>query len=496
MGELWLKLDLSNPTHSFKDRVVAIAAAKAREFGHETLSATSTGNLANAVAARAAAIGMRAVIFCPAGLEPEKLAATTVYGATVYGVRGSYDDCSRLVSEFAYEVDWGIVNVNLRSYYAEGSKTLAFEIAEQLGWETPDAVVMPIGSGAMFTKVWLGFQQFERLGLDLRLRSRSCTAARPRAARPVASAFAEDRRVTPVRPNTLASSIAIGNPADGDLTIEKAKASGGGVFAVPEDEIGANISLLAEQGGIFGEGATGVAIGALREAVRRGELGECDRVVVLVTGTGLKTPQLCPRRAAASSRSTPTSTRCSRSWECRRPRDATAVQCQRSARGDHARVDDELVAAVNRRLELARRIFEHKEANGIPIVDAGREEAMVARLVRENPGPLSDGGVAELVQLRARADQEGAGDVPSRIVCLPGDGIGPEVMADAVRVLEALPLDVEVEEHPFGGAAIDAVGDPLPAETLDACRGGRRRAARRGRRPEVGRRHGASRGRA
>src|SRR4051794_3748558 len=168
IGELYLKLDLSNPTHSFKDRVVAVAAQKALEFGLETLSATSTGNLANAVGARAAAIGMPAVIFCPAGLEPEKLAATTVYGARIYGVRGSYDDCSRLVSEFAYEVDWGIVNVNLRSYYAEGSKTLAFEICEQLGWETPDAVVMPIGSGAMFTKVWLGFQQFERLGVGSR----------------------------------------------------------------------------------------------------------------------------------------------------------------------------------------------------------------------------------------------------------------------------------------------------------------------------------------
>jgi threonine synthase len=291
VGELWLKLDLSNPTHSFKDRVVAVAAAKAREFGLETLSATSTGNLANAVAARAAATGMHAVIFCPAGLEPEKLAATTVYGATVYGVRGSYDDCSRLVSEFAYEVDWGIVNVNLRSYYAEGSKTLAFELCEQLGWETPDAVVMPIGSGAMFTKVWLGFQQFARLRL--------ISGAQPKlyggqaeGCAPVASAFAEERRVTPVRPNSVASSIAIGNPADGDLTIEKARASGGAVYAVPEDEIGANITLLAEHGGIFGEGATGVAVGALREAVRRGELGESDRVVVLVTGTGLKTPQL------------------------------------------------------------------------------------------------------------------------------------------------------------------------------------------------------------
>jgi threonine synthase len=214
-----------------------------------------------------------------------------VYGATIYGVQGSYDDCSRLVSELSGEVEWGIVNVNLRSYYAEGSKTLAFEICEQLGWDTPDAVVMPVGSGAMFTKVWQGFQQFERLGL--------IDAPRPRlyggqaeGCAPVATAFAEDRRVSPVRPNSIASSIAIGNPADGDLAIATARASGGAVYAVPEDEIGTNISLLAETGGIFGEGATGVAVGALREAVRRGEIGEDDRVVVLVTGTGLKTPRL------------------------------------------------------------------------------------------------------------------------------------------------------------------------------------------------------------
>jgi threonine synthase len=291
VGEVLLKLDLSNPTHSFKDRVVAVALAAAREFGVTTLACPSTGNLANAVGARAAATGMNAVIFCPAGLEPEKLAATTVYGATVYGVRGSYDDCSRLVSEFAGEVEWAIVNVNLRSYYAEGSKTLAYEICEQLGWETPDAVVMPIGSGAMFTKVWLGFQQFERLGL--------VDGAQPRlyggqaeGCAPVAHAFAENRRVTPVRPASIASSIAIGNPADGDLTIEKARASGGAVYAVPEEEIGPSITLLAETAGIFGEGATGVAVGALREAVHRGDIGERDRVVVLVTGTGLKTPQL------------------------------------------------------------------------------------------------------------------------------------------------------------------------------------------------------------
>ena len=289
LAEVYLKLDLSNPTHSFKDRVVAIAAAKAAEFGLETLSATSTGNLANAVAARAAATGMRAVIFCPAGLEAEKFQATTVFGATVFGVLGSYDDCSRLVSELAGEVDWGIVNVNLRAYYAEGSKTLAFEISEQLGWEMPDAVVMPIGSGAMYTKVWKGFQQFRQLELVAGSLPK-LYGGQAAGCNPVAAAFAEGRRVTPVRPQSVVSSIAIGNPADGDLASAIAQESGGAMYTVPEDEVGANISLLAETAGIFGEGATGVAVGALREAVARGELGENDRVVVLVTGTGLKTP--------------------------------------------------------------------------------------------------------------------------------------------------------------------------------------------------------------
>jgi threonine synthase len=291
IGEVLLKLDLANPTHSFKDRVVAVAAAKAQEFGLGTLSATSTGNLANAVAARAAALGMQAVIFCPAGLEAEKFRATTVYGATIYAVRGSYDDCSRLVSELAGEVDWGIVNVNLRSYYAEGSKTLAFEISEQLGWETPTAVVSPIGSGAMFTKIWQGFQQFDRLGLTRGDQPR-LYGGQAEGCSPVASAFAEERRVSPVRPASAVSSIAIGNPADGDLAIATARTSGGAIYSVPEDEVGENIALLAETAGVFGEGATGVAIGALREMVARGDVGERDRVVVIVSGTGLKTPQL------------------------------------------------------------------------------------------------------------------------------------------------------------------------------------------------------------
>src|SRR5262249_17963002 len=226
VGEILLKLDISNPTHSFKDRVVAVASAKAQEFGLDTLSCTSTGNLAGAVAARAAALGMPAVIFCPAGLEPEKMLATTVYGARVYGVRGSYDDCSRLVSELAGEVEWGFVNVNLRSYYAEGSKTLSFEIVEQLGWETPTAIVCPIASGAVFSKLWQGLEQFGRLGLIGDERPR-LYGGQAEGCAPVAAAFAEGRRVSPVRPDSIARSLAIGNPADGDLAIATARASGG-----------------------------------------------------------------------------------------------------------------------------------------------------------------------------------------------------------------------------------------------------------------------------
>jgi threonine synthase len=243
---------------------------------------------------------MHAVIFCPAGLEPEKMAATTVYGARVYAVRGSYDDCSRLISEFAGEVDdWGIVNVNLRSYYAEGSKTLAFEIVEQLGWEVPTAVVAPIASGAMFSKLWQGFEQFGRIGLIDDRRPR-LYGGQAEGCAPVAAAFWEERRVSPVRPNSIAKSLAIGNPADGDLAIATARRSGGAIHAVAEDEIGQNMALLAETAGIFGETATGVTVGALRAAAARGEIGENDRVVVLVTGTGLKTPQAVEEEAAGS----------------------------------------------------------------------------------------------------------------------------------------------------------------------------------------------------
>ncbi len=214
--ELYLKLDTANPTHSFKDRVVAVACAKAQELGLDTLACSSTGNLANAVAARAAAEGMEAAVFCPADLEPEKLVATAVYGATIYAVRGTYDDCSRLTVELSFELPWGFVNVGLRAYYAEGSKTLGFEIAEQLGWELPDAVVAPIASGAMYSKVGQGFAELLELGLVEGDEPRMYGAQADGCA-PVAAALAEGRRVTPVRPSSVARSLAIGNPADGEL---------------------------------------------------------------------------------------------------------------------------------------------------------------------------------------------------------------------------------------------------------------------------------------
>jgi len=295
LGELWLKLDTANPTHSFKDRVVAVAAAKALELGCTTLSCSSTGNLANAVAARAAAEGLEAVVLVPANLEPEKLIATSVYGARIIAVEGSYDDCSRLSVELSFELDWAFVNVGLRSYYAEGSKTLAFEIAEQLGWSLPDAVIAPIGSGSMFTKVHQGFGELLTLGLVAGPPPR-LFGGQGEGCSPVALAFAGGAKVKPVRANTIAKSIAIGSPADGDLAVATARESGGSIHAVAEDQIVDNIALLAETTGVFGETAPAVTLGALRAAVERGELGESDRVVLLVTGDGLKTPGLVADR--------------------------------------------------------------------------------------------------------------------------------------------------------------------------------------------------------
>jgi threonine synthase len=291
LRKLWLKLDTANPTHSFKDRVVAVAAQKARELGLETLACSSTGNLANAVAARASAEGMESAVFCPADLEPEKLVATAVFGATIYAVQGSYDDCSRLTVELSFELPWAFVNVGLRSYYAEGSKTVAFEVAEQLGWDAPDAVVAPIASGSLYSKIAEGFDQLRRVGLVDASIPRMF-GAQAQGCSPVAAAFASDEKVVPIRPRTVARSLAIGNPADGDKAVATARSTEGAVYAVGEEEIGPNMATLAAHTGVFGETAAGVSLGALREAVERGELGREDRVVLVVTGDGLKTP--CP----------------------------------------------------------------------------------------------------------------------------------------------------------------------------------------------------------
>ena len=287
VAELWLKLDTANPTHSFKDRVVAVAARKAQELGLTTLSCSSTGNLAGAVAARAAAEGLEAAVFVPADLEPEKLAAAAAYGPRLYAVDGHYDHCSRLSVELSFELPWGFVNVNLRAYYAEGSKTLAYEVVEQLGWRAPDVIAIPIASGALFHKVGQGLSELRSLGLvDGAPR---LVGGQAEGCQPVATAFREKAAVQPVRPDSIARSLAIGSPADGDFAVATARETAGSIHAVPEAEIGENMALLAQTTGVFGETAAGVTLGALRAAAAAGEVGVADRVVLLVTGDGLKT---------------------------------------------------------------------------------------------------------------------------------------------------------------------------------------------------------------
>ena len=288
-AEIWIKNDAANPTHSFKDRVVAVAVAKAQELGFETVACASTGNLANAVAAHAAAAGLDSYVFVPANLEEQKLLATGVYGTNLVGVRGNYDDVNRLCTQLAETHPWAFVNVNLRPYYAEGSKTLAYETVEQLGWELPDRIVSPIASGSLFTKLGRGFQEW----IDLGLVSGSqpiFNGAQAQGCSPVATAFAEGWEVCkPQRPETIAKSLAIGDPADGPYAVEHARRTGGGVDSVTDQEIREGIKLLAETTGIFTETAGGVTIGVLAKLAERGDIGAGERVVVYITGEGLKT---------------------------------------------------------------------------------------------------------------------------------------------------------------------------------------------------------------
>ena len=288
--EVWVKNDAANPTHSFKDRVVTVALAKARELGYEVVACASTGNLANSVAAHAAAAGLESYVFIPADLEEQKVLATGIYGTHLVAVNGSYDDVNRLCTELSSERrDWAFVNVNVRPYYAEGSKTLGYEIAEQLGWELPDRVVVPIASGSLFTKIARGFEEWLEVGLiegELPIMN----GAQAEGCSPVARAFADDQSVCrPVRPDTIAKSLAIGDPADGPYALELARRTGGGVDAVSDEEVREGIKLLAETTGVFTETAGGVTVAVLRRLAERGDIGPEERVVAVITGEGLKT---------------------------------------------------------------------------------------------------------------------------------------------------------------------------------------------------------------
>jgi threonine synthase len=291
LGELWIKDDTANPTGSFKDRVVSVALTKARQLGFKVAACASTGNLANSVAAHAARAGMDSVVLIPHDLERAKVTMTSVYGGRVFAVEGSYDDVNRLCAELTSEQpEWAFVNVNVRTYYAEGSKTLAFEVAEQLGWQAPDHVVVPIGSGSQLTKVAKGFQELWKVGLLDEEPSVRVSGAQAEGCSPVATAFAEGTDVIrPVKPNTIAKSLAIGNPADGWYALDTIRTSGGSCASVTDAEILDGIRLLARTEGIFAETAGGVTIATLAKLAAQGVIRSDERVVAMVTGHGLKT---------------------------------------------------------------------------------------------------------------------------------------------------------------------------------------------------------------
>ena len=290
MRSLWIKDERANPTHSFKDRVVAVALAAALELGFKVLACPSTGNLANAVAAAAARAGIRSVVLIPADLEVQKILGTAIYGGTLVAVDGSYDDVNKLASELADErEDWAFVNVNVRPYYAEGSKTIGFEIAEQLGWRLPEQVVVPVASGAQLVKVDKAFRELAALGL---VADTGCKVfgAQAEGCSPVAAAFSAGHDVVqPVRPSTLAKSLAIGNPADGPYVLDVVRRTGGAVAAVTDDELVDAIRLLAATEGIFAETAGGVTLAVLRKLLAAGQLDPDAETVIINSGDGLKT---------------------------------------------------------------------------------------------------------------------------------------------------------------------------------------------------------------
>ena len=289
MRELWIKNDTCNPSWSFKDRVVAVASSRARQLGFETLACASTGNLANAVSAHAARAGMRAVVFIPHDLEPGKVLGSAIYHPTIVAVNGSYDDVNRLCSELADNRHWAFVNINVRPYYSEGSRTLAFEVAEQLGWRAPRQCVAPMASGSLFTKIHKGFEELQSYGLIEESEVRM-VGAQATGCSPIATAWQNGTtNIRPVKPDTIAKSLAIGNPADGYYALKTMAATDGGAASVSDAEVVEGIQLLAEAEGVFAETAGGVTIAGLRQALQREIIDPEESTVVFITGGGLKT---------------------------------------------------------------------------------------------------------------------------------------------------------------------------------------------------------------
>ena len=301
LNNLYLKNDsVNHPTFSFKDRVVAVAVSKALEFGFDTVSCASTGNLANSVAAHAAEAGLKSCILIPDGLEAGKILGTLIYDTQLIAVKGSYDDVNRLCSEIGAHHDWAFVNINIRPYYGDGSKSYGYEIAEQLGWKTPDNVVVPVAGSSLITKIWKAFHEFEMLGLVDKVQTK-VFAAQATGCSPVTTAIKNgSENIIPVKPNTIAKSIAIGNPADGYYGIKTANSSGGYGEDISDEEIISAMKLLAETEGVFTETAGGVTVGVTQKLIQQGRIKPDEVTVICITGNGLKTQE-----ALASSFSAP-----------------------------------------------------------------------------------------------------------------------------------------------------------------------------------------------
>jgi len=292
LDNLYIKNDCLTPTYSFKDRAVAVAVTKAREFGFDTIACASTGNLAASVAAHAAKANLKAYVFIPSGLETGKIVGIAIYDPVIVTVDGSYDDVNRLCGKLVQEYKWGFINVNLRPYYAEGSKTLGFEVAEQLGWRAPDCVLAPSASGLLFTRIYKGFEEMAMLGLIPPVKTRMFVT-QAAGSSPIVNAFnAGTVHVHPVVPKTIAKSIAIGNPADGFYALRIARQSNGGACAVPDDEIIAAIKLLAHTEGIFAEAASGVVIASLKKLAASGQIKRHEVTVAYVTAAGPRTQEV------------------------------------------------------------------------------------------------------------------------------------------------------------------------------------------------------------